>query len=86
MHVHDMSHERKTAANLLVKMKAEFTYLKSELGLVPIGVVGDASGDERRCRLEFGRENPWALLAECWGHQVKCHPIACWWEDTQCAI
>lgn len=69
-HVHDMSKLRKTAANLLIKMKEEFNYLENELGLKPIGVAGDASGDERRCRLDFGKENPWALLADCWGHQV----------------
>ena len=71
-----MSALRKTAANLLVKMKEEFDYLENELGLKPIGICGDASGDERRCRADFLQENPWALIADCWGHQVRLHLMA----------
>jgi hypothetical protein len=51
-------------------MKEEFDYLENELGLRPIGACGDASGDERRCRLEFWKEFPWVLIADCWAHQV----------------
>jgi len=64
---------QKRATNLLIKMKEEFDYVENELGLKPIGACGDASGDERKCRLLFLKENAWALVADCWGHQVWLH-------------
>jgi hypothetical protein len=68
-----MSAMCKTAANLLVKMKEEFDYLENELGLNPIGVCRDVSGDEQRCRADLRKEHPSVLVADYWAHQV-CLP------------
>ncbi len=50
-------------------MKEELEHLK-QLGTHPIGVVGDASGDERKARQLILKDNPSLLVADCWAHQV----------------
>jgi len=61
---------QKTRANLLVKMREEWEYLENELGVIPIGLAGDAGLDERSARGGFLKENPHALIADCWSHQA----------------
>jgi hypothetical protein len=76
-HLYDMTALRKTGANLLIKAKEEWDHLENDIGVVPIGICGDASGDERKMRSDFLKEKLWALIADCWGHQVLidlCRP------------
>jgi hypothetical protein len=61
---------RKTGANLLIKMREEWDHLETELGVIPIGIAGDAGPDEKSARAGFLKEKPYALIADCWSHQA----------------
>ena len=76
-HLYDMTPLRNTGANLLIKAKEEWDHFENNIGVVPIGICRDASGDERKMWSDFLKEKPWALIADCWGHQVLidlCRP------------
>lgn len=43
--------------------------------MIPIGLAGDAGPDERSARGGFLKENPHALIADCWSHQAHKFPL-----------
>ncbi|KAF8344388.1 hypothetical protein F5887DRAFT_834545, partial [Amanita rubescens] len=56
-HIHDTSDKRKTGENLSELMDQEFKHLTT-MGLVPIGIAGDAGSDERKARLLMLKKYP----------------------------
>ena len=68
--VHNLSAQWKTGKNLAVLIKEELENLQ-KLDAHPIGVVGDASSDERKARTLILKDDPSLLIADCWAHQVR---------------
>ncbi|TFY78156.1 hypothetical protein EWM64_g5859 [Hericium alpestre] len=67
---YDMTEKRKTAANLLPLMEAEYDNLVNDLHFRCIGIAGDAAGDERRARMDLMKKHLHLLVADCWAHQI----------------
>ncbi|KAF8221863.1 hypothetical protein L208DRAFT_1382084 [Tricholoma matsutake] len=68
----------KTGLNLLNKTRAEWEALE-EMGIQPIGVAGDATGDGGKMQRLLKAEKPQALIADCcFSNIVKLHiePLA----------
>ena len=68
--VHDVSAERKTAANLLKLVLGEIMSLHN-MGVLVVGWVSDAGGDSRAMRLRLAESMPSLVVLDCWAHQVS---------------
>ncbi|GLB41919.1 hypothetical protein LshimejAT787_1005190 [Lyophyllum shimeji] len=70
--VFDTSADRKTAVELIAKMKEVKELVESsEWNVTVIAVTGDAAGESRRARLDLGVLFPELLLPDCYGHQIN---------------
>ncbi|KAL6303689.1 ribonuclease H-like domain-containing protein, partial [Sparassis latifolia] len=70
LHVFDTSAKRKTGANLFIHMEEEYRYITNTLKLEFIGLCSDAGSNERKGHILFLQKYPWALVADCWSHQI----------------
>lgn len=70
MKVHDASNERKTTDNLLRVLKDVVGEVQAEWGANVVAIVTDASGESRKARRLYGREEPSMVVLDCYAHQV----------------
>lgn len=72
MRTHDASNERKTADVLLRHLEDVIADVQLNWQVRPIALVGDASGESRKARVDFGKSHKEFIVLDCYAHQVNC--------------
>ncbi len=70
LHVHNVTSERKSAANLLDIMLRDILHLH-ERNVLIIGCCSDAGGDSRAMRARLSALMPQLVVVDCYAHQVS---------------
>lgn len=52
-------------------MEKECDHAENKLGVILLGVCGDAAGDEHKSRLDLVTKRKSYLAADCWAHQAS---------------
>ncbi|RDX44053.1 hypothetical protein OH76DRAFT_1360237, partial [Lentinus brumalis] len=71
LHAHDVTHERKTAENLLVIVEAEIDFCEEILEMIIAAWCTDGGGDCAKMHKLLLQKRPHLAAPHCWSHQVR---------------
>ena len=76
---HDVTHQAKTAENLLPIVEAEIDFCEKELQMIIAAWCTDGGGDCAKMRKLLRLKRPHLATPHCWAHQVAGLSVMCHW-------